>query len=61
MVDEVVLNLFVVTVLSFVVSNKDKGRVESSQQVSQNEVQQVLVVIEDDEVVNGNETDFHLS
>ena len=53
-VDEGVLNFFVISVFSFVVSNQDKGRVEASQQVAQHKVEQVIVVVEDYGVVDSN-------
>jgi hypothetical protein len=50
-IDEVVLDLFVVPVLSFMISDQNKSRVKSAQQISQQEIWQVLVVVENDEVV----------
>lgn len=51
-IDEVVLYLFIVPVLSFVISDQNKSRVKSTQQISQQEIWQVLVVVENNEIVD---------
>lgn len=59
-VDERVLNFLIIPVFPFVVSDKDEGGVESTQEVAQQEVEKVLVVVEDDSVVYCNSDEFHL-
>lgn len=52
--NEGVFDLLIVSVFPFVVSNEDKGRVEPSQEISQQKVQKVFVVVEENNVVDRN-------
>jgi hypothetical protein len=51
-----VLDLLVIFVLLFVISDQNECRVKSTQKISQNKIDQVLVVVEDNCVVNRNES-----
>ena len=44
-VDERMLNFLIVSVFPFMVSNQNEGRVEPSQEVAQQKVQQVFIVV----------------
>lgn len=56
MVNESVLDLLVIFVFLFVISDQNECRVKSTQKISQNKIDQVLVVVEDNCVVNRNES-----
>jgi hypothetical protein len=59
-VNEVMLDLLIIPDLPFVVSNQHKGRVKPSNQIAQQEVQQVIIVVKNDHVVDRNAYEFHL-
>lgn len=61
MVNEAVVDLSIISVFIFMVSDQDKSCIESTNQISQQEVWQVLIVVEDNGVVNDNANELKLS
>lgn len=59
--DKGMVYLLVIAVLALVVTDEDKRGVKASDQVSDEEVEQVVVVVEDDRVVDEHGGEFQLS
>jgi hypothetical protein len=60
-VDEAMFDILIIPDFSFMISDQDKRRVKPSEKVSQQEVQQVVIVVKNDHVVDNNPRKFHLN
>lgn len=60
MFNERVLYFFIVSVLSFVISDQNECRIEASNQLTDKEVSQGLVIVGQDHVVDADANQFNL-
>ncbi len=55
------LNLSFISCLSFVISNQNKGRIEASKQISDNEPGQIFIEVEKNGIINRNTDQLKLN
>lgn len=60
-VDEWVFDLLVIAVFSFMIADEDECRIKACDQVSDEEIRQVLIVVEQDHVVDWDGSHLDLS